>query len=467
MKKLTFLFLAFIISQSGIAKIWKIGASRSYTKPSAVAALVSNGDTVEIDAAVYANDVAKWTANNLVLKGIGGLAHLKSGGTASGGKAIWVIGGNDCKIEYIEFSECTSVDLNGAGIRQEGKNIMVSHCFFHDNQNGILAGTVNPSNITIEYSEFANNGYGDGQSHNLYINHIDTLTFRYNYSHHAKVGHELKSRANVNFILYNRFSDEAAGDASRSLDLPNGGTCYIIGNVIEQGPLSQNSNIIGYGLEGLTNTSKHEVYAINNTLINNKTTGSFFAFQTGTALFKGYNNILAGSGSFVTGNFPTIIDTSNNRVNTSIASFAFSNPSTYDFHITKSSTSLINMGKNPGSGNGFSLSPVKEYSHPNNVTNRCASGLIDIGAYEYCSTSFITSNYLKKPEIYPNPSRQFITLNLPNKLNTSVEVYSIQGQLIASFDSANALDISKLDIGIYTIVIKQDDSVWTGKFLKN
>jgi hypothetical protein len=220
-------------------------------------------------------------------------------------------------------------------------------------------------------------------------------------------------------------------------------------------------------LEGLTNTSKHEVYAINNTLINNKTTGSFFAFQTGTALFKGYNNILAGSGSFVTGNFPTIIDTSNNRVNTSIASFAFSNPSTYDFHITKSSTSLINMGKNPGSGNGFSLSPVKEYSHPNNVTNRCASGLIDIGAYEYCSTSFITSNYLKKPEIYPNPSRQFITLNLPNKLNTSVEVYSIQGQLIASFDSANALDISKLDIGIYTIVIKQDDSVWTGKFLKN
>ena len=145
MKKLTFLFLAFIISQSGIAKIWKIGASRSYTKPSAVAALVSNGDTVEIDAAVYANDVAKWTANNLVLKGIGGLAHLKSGGTASGGKAIWVIGGNDCKIEYIEFSECTSVDLNGAGIRQEGKNLMVSHCFFHESDYCPLKSLINSS----------------------------------------------------------------------------------------------------------------------------------------------------------------------------------------------------------------------------------------------------------------------------------------------------------------------------------
>ncbi|MBU3743254.1 MAG: T9SS type A sorting domain-containing protein, partial [Sediminibacterium sp.] len=77
------------------------------------------------------------------------------------------------------------------------------------------------------------------------------------------------------------------------------------------------------------------------------------------------------------------------------------------------------------------------------------------------------SNSLKKPEIYPNPSNQYVTLNLPNKSNASVQVYSIQGQLMASFNSDDALDISKLVAGIYTIVVKQADFIWTEKFLKN
>jgi hypothetical protein len=98
-------------------------------------------------------------------------------------------------VEWIEFSECQVPDENGAGIRQEGNDLTVRHCYFHHNQNGILAGTVNPSTIRIEHSEFGYNGFGDGYTHNLYINNIDSLIFRFNYSHHAIVGHELKSRA--------------------------------------------------------------------------------------------------------------------------------------------------------------------------------------------------------------------------------------------------------------------------------
>lgn len=127
-------------------------------------------------------------------------------------------------MENIEFSGCAVPDKNGAGIRQEGANLTVRSCYFHDNENGILAGTVKNGPIWIEYSEFGYNGNGDGYSHNLYINNVDTLIFQFNYSHHAKIGHELKTRAHVNYILYNRLSDEVTGTASRNIDIPNGGT---------------------------------------------------------------------------------------------------------------------------------------------------------------------------------------------------------------------------------------------------
>ena len=264
MKKIFVSVLLILTSCFAFATNWLVGSTQTYTMPSQVSTLVDDGDTVSIDVGIYPSDVAHWTANNLLLRGVGGLAHLKSNGLNYGGKAIWVISGNNAIVEWIEFSECTCVDQNGAGIRQEGFNLTVTHCYFHDNEDGILAGTLNPSKIIIEFTEFNHNGYGDGYSHNLYINNIDTLIFQYNYSHHCNIGHELKSRAHVNFILYNRLSNEVTGNASREIDLPNGGTAYLIGNSIEQGANSTNSGIIGYGLEGLTNPNPQEFYLINN-----------------------------------------------------------------------------------------------------------------------------------------------------------------------------------------------------------
>ena len=197
-----FIFLLFF-SWHAFGTTWNVGPTHTYTLPSQVSTLVQNGDTVLIDAGVYNSDVARWTANNLVLRGNGGMAHLKANGNSYGGKAIWVVSGNNTTVEQIEFSLCSVVDLNGAGIRQEGINLTVRHCYFHDNDEGILAGDNVTSNILIEYTEFYNNGYGDGFSHNLYINHVNSLTFQYNYSHHAHIGHELKSRAYNNYILYN------------------------------------------------------------------------------------------------------------------------------------------------------------------------------------------------------------------------------------------------------------------------
>ncbi|MCS6916930.1 MAG: right-handed parallel beta-helix repeat-containing protein [Chitinophagales bacterium] len=349
--------------------------------PSQVASLVSDGDTVSIDAGVYPGDVAYWGKNNLLLRGVGGMAHLKSGGLSYGNKAIWVIGGNQVTVEYIEFSECTSTDKNGGGIRAEGKNLTVRHCYFHHNETGILAGSVNPSTIVIEYSEFGYNGHANGYAHNCYINHIDTLIFRYNYVHDGVVGHELKSRARVNYIMYNRFSNES-GNASRELDLPNGGPCLLIGNIIQQGIYATNSGIIGYGLEGLSNPPPHDLYLINNTVVNEKSTGTFLHIGNSTNLLKLTNNLFAGSGTFLNGTAALLDSTTNWRVN-SPAAAGFVDAGNLDFHLTAVSDA-IDAGTFPGTtSSGFDLTPMEEYLHPAGKITRITNGPLDIGAFEY------------------------------------------------------------------------------------
>lgn len=388
------------------AATWQVGPQRTYTAPGQVAGLVGNGDTVEIDAGVYAGDVAGWTAHNLLLRGVGGKAHLQANGNAWGQKAIWVIAGNHNAVEDIEFSGCTVPDKNGAGIRLEGQGLRITHCYFHHNENGILASTISVAKIVIEHTEFAWNGYGDGYSHNLYINHADTLVFRYNYSHHAVVGHELKSRAHVNLILYNRFSNEATGTASRCIDLPNGGTALIMGNVIHQGPLATNNNAVGFGSEGLSNNAPHQCVVVSNTLVNERTICNFFSISGTADLFKARNNILAGAGNFNTGTLPTNTDTAANIAG-SIQDFAFADPALYDFRLTAQSLPALNVALAPGTLGSLSLVPDLVYLHPAGFTTRCINAQPDAGAYEYCGNIGLEGTGESEDfriRVYPNPA---------------------------------------------------------------
>lgn len=270
---LQLLFLLFFLQES-FATVWHVGPTRTYTYCSQVASLVQDGDTVAIDYATYINDAqVSWTNNNLLIIGVGGRPRLEAGSIIANdnvnGKGIFVIIGSNVRVENIEFANAVVIDNNGAGIRQEGKNLFVHHCKFDGNEMGILqGGTIPNCTITVEYSEFLNGGSAanPGYQHNIYINHIDTFIFRYNYSHDAKNGgHELKSRATNNYVLYNRIANIQTID-SRNIDLPNGGTTVVMGNIIEQGQNSENSNILGYGLEGLSNPAPHNLWIVNNTL---------------------------------------------------------------------------------------------------------------------------------------------------------------------------------------------------------
>lgn len=461
MKQAILLSLIFI-SFHCFSKTWKVGKTKTYTAPSQVSTLVSDGDTIDIDSGLYVMDVAKWTANNLLLRGVNGRARLDAQGKSSGSKAIWVIAGKNTRVENIEFFNCKVPDHNGAGIRLEGSNLTVVNCFFHHNEMGLLAGDVPNCKIIIEKSELSFNGYGDGYTHNIYVNHIDTFVFRYNYSHDADVGHEVKSRAYNNFILYNRISSENGND-SRNIDLPNGGKVFLIGNVIEQGSNSQNSNIVGYGLEGLTNPVSHKVYAINNTVVNNRSTGSFFNFQSGTELFKAYNNIIAGNGTFILGTQPAIVDTSANVLNKSISAFNFENASAFKFKLTSQSTIAIDKAVNPGNEGSFSLSPEKIYVHPISFTNRCNASNTDVGAYEYCKSGDIENlNFSYKA--FPNPASD--KLFASNLSNGNFKIFTPEGKLVSDGNFENYIDLGNISKGLYWVYIFNGNSSFIQKFIK-
>ena len=376
---------------------YQVGPDKTYTSPNALysANVVQAGDTIEIDAADYIGQesLAVWFANDLVIRGVGGRPHLIADGAYIFGKGIWVLAGNDITVENIEFSGASVPSENGSGIRVDGFGFTIRHCYFHDNENGILSiNTPNNGDILIEHSEFAHNGFGDGFTHNVYINSANSLTFRYNYSHHAIIGHCLKSRADQNFIYHNRIMDEQTGISSRLIDISNGGFSIIMGNLLMQGPNATNNNLIGYGLEGLTNPLP-ELYVINNTFVNKRAASCIFlSIQNGTSIANVSNNIFAGTGTIVQGTTTSYVS---NYVNTSINQLNFEDEPNFDYQLTSNSPAK-NIGTAISNAGTYSLTPIVSYDHPTSFESRVISdGTIDIGAYEF-GNNVIPTTPIKK-----------------------------------------------------------------------
>ena len=363
----------------GPAHLLQVGPTRTYLDVLAATAVAEDGDVIEIDAGIYNDQTVVWRRNNLTIRGIGGRAHMRataqilyeSGNDLANGMGVWVTRGSNITIENIEISGASVADENGAGIRIDGVDLRICNAYLHDNENGVLGGG---GDVLIEYSEFANNGFGTGYTHNMYISAATTrLTLRHSYTHHAIVGHTVKSRAQSNYLLYNRIMDEVDGNSSYSIDLPNGGLSYVIGNLVQQGPNTENGTIIAYGLEGLTNPTS-ELYAVNNTIVNDRSAGTFLAVQSGTTATIA-NNLFVGTGTVLSG--PGTLTTNLTSDGSDLI-----NRTAYDYHL-KPGVAAIGAGTVLGSASGFSLDPLFEYVHPAARIQRTEHDSLDVGAYEH------------------------------------------------------------------------------------
>lgn len=288
-----------------------VGPGKQYATIRAAAAASQNGDTIHISAGEYRGDVATWSASNLTICGIGGRARLYANGANEGGKGIWVVAGSNTTIHSVEFHDAKVTDQNGAGIRQEGATLVLRDAGFYDNENGILSGGGTNSTITIEYSEFARNGYGDGFSHNIYVGNVDRLTVVASYFHEAKIGHNLKSRARENFIENSYFMDGPTGTSSYLLDFPDGGLVFMRGNLLHKGPRADNTTAVSFGAER-NMYSVNTVTMTHNTVVTTLGRGNFVSVAGYTQQVALTANLFAGAATMISGAGAGILTQSSN-----------------------------------------------------------------------------------------------------------------------------------------------------------
>lgn len=234
-----------------------------------------DGDIIEIHPGDYRGQVAVWTQNRLVLRGVGERPVMSADGQDAEGKAIWVIRGGQVRVENIEFRGARVASGNGAGIRFERGHLVVERCAFIDNEMGIL--TANSPDMTLEVSasEFAAAPHTPGDLHHLlYVGAIGRFVLSGSRFEQGYLGHLVKSRARENDVRYNLLVDGKAGRASYELEFPNGGVAYVVGNVIGQSAASENPVLVTYGAEG-PRWPENALFLAHNTLLNDFHAGAY------------------------------------------------------------------------------------------------------------------------------------------------------------------------------------------------
>jgi len=262
--------------------------------------------------------------------------------------------------------------------------------------------------------------------------------------------------------------DEETGNSSRLIDLPNGGVAVIIGNTLMQGAKAENSNLIGYGLEGLTH-AENRFYCVNNTLVNEKpVNGLFIDIAAGTDYTFIANNIFSGAGKVIKN---ITVDSTHNLVSPDINSMYFVNRSTYDYELTALSPA-IDGGAALDSAEGYALLPVDSYVHPVNNKTRIQSGAaIDQGAFEFTpamSHHVLNSNALA---IYPNPVRGVLYISTPgiHLIHPGKLIVSdVSGRIILQkviTDSVESLNTSNFPSGIYFVHFITSGEIFNATFI--
>ncbi len=335
----------------------RVGPTRDVKTLAAASLLATRGALIQVDAGEYVGDVAVWTRDALTLRAVGGRVKLLAAGASAEGKGIWVVRANAMRVEGFDFQGAAVPDRNGAGIRLETGSLQVIDCSFTHNEMGLLASNDPTAVLEVENCEFAYNQYPDDHNHNLYVGRIARLSVTASYFHHARIGHLLKTRAAVNDIYYNRFTDEAGGTASYELEFPDGGIAHVVGNLVEKEPGAGNRHLISFGAEGYK-WPRNEIHLINNTLVDRLPFGGvFLRVAVGADAIQAVNNLLLGPGALKSAG------PGDYRNNFKARLRDFANSSVYDYRLIVDSP-LVGLATDPGYASGRSLRPQREYVHP-------------------------------------------------------------------------------------------------------
>jgi hypothetical protein len=179
------------------------------------------------------------------------------GGTCEG-KATIVTRADELRIEGLVFQNIRVPDRNGAGIRLERGDLVVTNSLFRNSEQGILTANDPQGAITIDKSTFSGlGGCPNGQcSHSIYIGDYGKLTVTRSRFERGTGGHYVKTRAAVVDVRDSSFDDTRGKATNYMIDLSAGATGVISGNVFVQGRDKENySALIAVAPEARSNRS--------------------------------------------------------------------------------------------------------------------------------------------------------------------------------------------------------------------
>jgi len=174
-------------------------------------------------------------------------------------KAALVLRGRAATVNGIIFQNMAVADGNGAGIRLEQGNLNVSNSYFRNSEQGILTADDPSSAIRIDRSTFSGLGRCDrglSCAHSIYIGDYGSLSVTRSRFQQGNGGHYVKSRARRTTVTDSSFDDTRGRATNYMIDLPNGSTGVIEGNVFVQGRDKENySAFIAVAAEGKEHSS--------------------------------------------------------------------------------------------------------------------------------------------------------------------------------------------------------------------
>ncbi|PKI15784.1 hypothetical protein [Colwellia sp. 12G3] len=240
---------AFLPWQAHVKNTANSGVTFVNKKPfldlSAAVKSLKHGDTLFVAEGVHYTPLVI-TKNDITIKGNGHVVFEKS---AAHGKGFILSQGNNLTVENIECRYISVRDGNGACIRQEGKDLTLNHVYFHNSQEGVLETAKETGFLKIYDSRFERLGF-NGQAHGIYTNKADVYIYQSLIIAAKSEGHAIKVRGNK-LVIESSIVATLSSDDSRLIDMSNGGELTVKNSILEQGPKSENGQMIGFGLEGM------------------------------------------------------------------------------------------------------------------------------------------------------------------------------------------------------------------------
>ncbi len=298
--------MACLLPSIASAATYQVGPSASYADIQALMndVTLAAGDVVEIEGDhLYPGDL--WLreeaqgepGNPITFRGVrknGNRPQIQGVGTEQWHDMVVFLAGNHMVFEGFEV--IGDQDTAHTCIITQGDDIVVRDVWVHGCAGqGILATDYGTGDLTIEYSEFSNNGSGD-RYHSIYVTTDQELypgakvRIQFNYIHDLTGGLSIKSRAERGEIYFNWIE----GEPTNALDL--------IGPDAETDPAREDSDVVGnviyysgiyaaarFGDDGTNGTDGRYRFAYNTFIIDGP--GVALRAQVNIESLELYNNV--------------------------------------------------------------------------------------------------------------------------------------------------------------------------------